>query len=324
MEWKRNGKILAIGITTAACVAAVVAYRYASSHHDLFQTPKIIVHEASGSVAVPRSSSRSNFVLPIETRDFLDPVRFDTSRFAASSTLSGWPVAAVINHHVLASDVMTRLSKTLRKRYPHLQRLIILAPDHYKRGQGTISIAETSYRTAEGVVAIDEAFVERLRTRGFATLADRPLWEGEHGIGAVLPFLTREYGASFQIVPIVIRADVNRDRVAALGRELAEGWNEETLVVVSADMSHYLPEEIAMVNDVKTRAWLETRDAGAMAVASDDFTDNGPAFVALFAFFNALNITPQFQLIDHRISTEYGGPSDYTTSYLTGVWTVKP
>jgi AmmeMemoRadiSam system protein B len=162
-------------------------------------------------------------------------------------------MAVVINHHVLASDIMARLSKTVFNKRPIIRRLIILSPDHYKRGRSAISIGRFPYTSPEGLIAIDDVFVKRLVERGLVTEVDSELWDNEHGIGAVLPFLTREYGNSFQIVPIAIRADVDRKQVEALGRELAAFWDDQTLLVVSSDMSHYLSKQVALTNDQKNQ-----------------------------------------------------------------------
>jgi AmmeMemoRadiSam system protein B len=257
---------------------------------------------------------------PVNADAFLDVARFHASASGTSTRLSGRPIAGVVNHHVLASDLLTRFFRSIRAAHPNLRRIIILAPDHFQRGTDAISINTFTYASEGRVLSLDATSTQSVLV--FGSPASRALIEGEHGIGALIPFLSREY-ADMEIVSVAIRADVPRERIRTFGASLAPLLNDQTMIVVSSDMSHYLSEREALKNDVKTEGWLRDLNRPAMETATDDFTDNGPSFVALFSLFEALNIQPGFQKIDHTISSQYGGDPSYTTSYITGVWSVK-
>lgn len=253
--------------------------------------------------------------IPVSADRFLGGSRVD---LPSDATTTGDVIAGTVNHHALAADLLARFFATLRAARPDATRVIILSPDHYKRGVETISVIGDDYLTERRLVRIDRDAFQALIRNGIAR-ADRSLTEGEHGIGALIPFLAKAYPDA-QILPIVIRGDIPRDDAADLGRTLAPLVDAHTVVVISSDMSHYLGEDAAREYDEITRRALDARDAAMMRAANDDFTDNGPSFVALFALFDALKIAPRFELIDHSISSRYVDDRSNTTSYINGVW----
>lgn len=253
---------------------------------------------------------------------FLDKGQFLLSANVMSTALLGRPIAGVVGHHVLTSDLIARFFKELHASRPDVTRFIILSPDHFKQGTDAISVGAFDYATNGRTISVDSEAVAQVESFG-ATLGSRAMMEREHGIGALIPFIAREYKTDFTVVPIAIRADVNRDRIKAFGADLASLLDDHTFVIVSSDMSHYLPEAIALKNDIATETWLSNRDSNAMSRASDDYTDNGPAFVALFSLLASKKLELSFQRIDHTISSRYGGSLEYTTSYINGVWSTR-
>ncbi|MFA5936045.1 MAG: AmmeMemoRadiSam system protein B [Patescibacteria group bacterium] len=256
---------------------------------------------------------------PINADAFLDIARFHASFSTTSTKIDGSPVAGVVNHHALASDLLTGFFRTLSKSRPDIRRIIILSPDHYKRGTDAISVGSFDYTTQGKLVRVDQEAVSALAEAG-AGRGSRDLFVHEHGVAALVPFLAREFD-SVVIVPITIRVDIGRERASEFGETLRSLIDEHTFVVISADMSHYLREDVALKNDVSTEDWLRRFDADAIGKANDDFTDNGPSFVTLFRLLEKMNVKPTFQKLDHSISSRYGGDKLYTTSYITGIWT---
>jgi AmmeMemoRadiSam system protein B len=264
------------------------------------------------------STDRDASSPPINADAFLDIARFHAADEITSVPLNGKPLAGVVNHHVLASDLLMRFFRSLHDVRPDLKRVIILSPDHFKRGTDAISVSSFPYLTEGWIIPVD-ATTTHVLSETTASMGSRELVENEHGVGALIPFLVQA-GCACEVVPIMIRADVSTERAEAFGVALAPFMDEHTIVIVSSDMSHYLSEREALANDVQTEEWLRNRDISAMDAATDDFTDNGPAFVALFSLFDALHISPRFERIDHSISSRYGADPNNTTSYITGVW----
>ncbi len=128
----------------------------------------------------------------------------------------------------------------------HVTKVIIMGPDH-RIGFTNASISGAdAYETPLGQVMIHEDANRLKRTYdifGVIELSDRY----EHSIEVVLPFLQSSL-ADFSIIPIVMGTGETRPYAAALGSVI----DEDTLLVVSSDLSHYLPYEQAVKKDRET------------------------------------------------------------------------
>ena len=259
---------------------------------------------------------------PIDTSRFIDAKHFSAVWPAASSVpkISGNIVAGVVNHHFLAANLIARFFTALKSSSPDAKRIIILSPDHFHAGRSPISVNDRDYSTPDGTLASDRNFVASLVSSTGATLEDGAMFESEHGVGALAPFIKHEFPDA-KIVPIALDGSLDRGVAQAFGRKLAELVDESTVVIVSSDMSHYLPEAMALENDKTTIAELKSLDEKFFAAAKDDHIDNGVALVVLSGMFGAENIKPTFTLLDHNISSNYVSDKQSTTSYINGVWT---
>lgn len=272
------------------------------------------------SVEPQESTLVSEVSIPINADVFLDKARFHDSANVTSTVFTGLPIAGVVNHHALASDFLQRFFNSLCDARPDLKRVIILAPDHYRQGSEPISIETFPYVTQGYVVPLDTEVLTALQEQKISA-GSRAMFEREHGIGALIPFFARAC-PEVKIVPLAIRSDASPELLSSLTAKLAPFMTTDTFIVVSADMSHYLAEDEALRNDLTTETWLQTLDETAMLSATDDFTDNGRSFTVLFSFLKQLGQPIAFERIDHSISSRYGGDPTFTTSYLTGVWSV--
>lgn len=303
-----------LGIGAAAILAAVFGI------NATYLVPRTSYLEPNTPYEVP--STKYAVSIPINADTFIDRNAFFSTGSATGTALVGMPIAGVVNHHVLAADLISRFFRTLKASRPDVKRFIILSPDHFKAGTDTVMVGDVAFTSDGKTVKTDADAVQTLISGHLASLADRRLFEKEHGIGALMPFLIRDF-PDVSVVPIVIRADVPRDRMDALGVELsrlvADG---KTFVIVSSDMSHYLVEGEALRNDAETMTWLASLDRDRFRSATDDYTDSGPALVAVSSMFVALKSTPTFTVTGHSISSRYGGDPSYTTSYIDGFWNV--
>ena len=105
----------------------------------------------------------------------------------------------------------------------------------------------TVFATPLGEVALD--------AEAMAALADLPqvtvsaaAHAQEHSLEVHLPFLQSVLG-EFRLLPLAV-GDAGREEVAEV---LARVWGgPETLIVISSDLSHYLPYEVARRTDSET------------------------------------------------------------------------
>ncbi|HVM90284.1 MAG TPA: AmmeMemoRadiSam system protein B [Verrucomicrobiae bacterium] len=247
----------------------------------------------------------------------------DQALFRASWSAHPWPEpactafrAGVVNHHALAADLLAGFFRTLRICEPGIDHFIILSPDHFGAAHASVATHELAYRSAGEDVAADPTSTRRLLA-ALPFAVDQPeMFTREHGIGALIPFLGHEFPHA-RVTAVAVKSSISSSERAALAAWLADELaRPRTFVIVSSDMSHYLPEEQALINDGKTKAAFSASDKNFFASASDDYTDNGSSITAVLS---ALGKT-KWTLLQESISSRYGGSSGYTTSYLVGLW----
>ena len=138
-----------------------------------------------------------------------------------------------------------------RDRY---SRVVLLGPCHRVPVEGMALSDADVFRTPVGDISIDRASVARLAADGLevSDLAHRY----EHSLEVHLPFLQAVLD-EFSLVPIVV-GNATPDEVAQVIGKLWGG--DETLIVVSSDLSHYLRYAEATVFDAETRDAIEHFD----------------------------------------------------------------
>ncbi len=125
------------------------------------------------------------------------------------------------------------------------QKVVLLGPDH-RVGftNGAVSDA-AAYQTPLGLIPLhSDARLLRSESRLFqsSSASDRM----EHSLEAVLPFL-QVYLKEFTLVPIVL----GPSNIASIADAVDPLIDDNTLVVVSSDLSHFLPYPQAKTGTVK-------------------------------------------------------------------------
>lgn len=122
-------------------------------------------------------------------------------------------------------------------------RVVLIGPDHNVGFKGgAISDAEY-FRTPLGDIPLDPE-AARLRKENSFFFSDALSDQREHSLEVVLPFLQYLLG-EFRLIPIVL----GPTDIEAVTRILQPLLDERTLLVISSDLSHFLPDEDARQQD---------------------------------------------------------------------------
>lgn len=253
----------------------------------------------------------------------MDPKQFLVSDAVSHKDLVAKPLAGVVNHHVLAIDLLAEFFKSLKRSRPDIKTFIILSPDHFSRGHG-ISISSLAYATPVGAIEVNQDFFESLKNLGYADGTSARLFENEHGVGALVPFVAREFPEA-DIVPIFLRSDISLKQAYKLGQDLAGFKSDDTMLLLSSDMSHFLNSDVARDRDGQTLDWLENMNFDQLKKATDANTDSGSSFAVLEAYLERVNSGKvlrdyAFQVLSHKSSLDYNQDPGNTTTYITGIW----
>ncbi len=275
--------------------------------------------------SVPRLTAAINQSLQAEPigGGFVDPARFLASDFADHKNISSKSVAGVVNHHVLAMDLLAEFFKSIKQSRPDIKTFIILSPDHLSRGHG-ISLSNLAYSTPARTILTNDDYFQNLKNLGYYDGTSARLFEDEHGVGALVPFIAREF-PSADVVPVFLRSDISLKQAHQLGQNLALLISGDSMLIISSDMSHSLDSNKASVRDEQTLGWLENMDLDRLKIATDANTDSGASFAVLAAYLADLDSEKQisdyaFQLLSHKSSLDYNQDPGNVTTYITGVW----
>lgn len=134
---------------------------------------------------------------------------------------------------------------------PHranIRRVVLLGPVHRVAVRGMAAPGAEHFETPLGQVRIDQAALTQLADLPQLVVAD-PAHAREHSLEVQLPFLQTLLGNDFTLLPLAV-GDAQAAEVDAVLERLWGG--EETLIVISSDLSHYLPYGAARERDAAT------------------------------------------------------------------------
>jgi len=132
-----------------------------------------------------------------------------------------------------------------------IRRVAVLCPNHTVPLRGMAVSASDRWRTPVGDVAVDPDLREVTAALGGVTIDDGP-HRHEHAVEVHLPFLIRILDEGWTLLPVVVGEIAHPEGAAVVGTLTDAG----ALVIVSTDLSHYLPHDQARRRDDATlRRW---------------------------------------------------------------------
>ena len=138
-----------------------------------------------------------------------------------------------------------------------ITRIVLLGPTHRVAVDGLALPESAAFATPLGSVAVDTSAVARIADLPQVVFSDR-VHADEHSLEVHLPFLQRALD-HFRVVPLAVGHAAAREVAEVLERL----WGgPETLIVVSSDLSHFLPYAAANQVDRDTCAHILRLDTG--------------------------------------------------------------
>ncbi|MEW5741353.1 MAG: AmmeMemoRadiSam system protein B [Myxococcota bacterium] len=173
--------------------------------------------------------------------------------------------------YVYSGPIAGSAYKLLENCSPKPTRVVLLGPAHTVGFHGVALPAVDALRTPLGLVPVDGELEFKALQFPFV-LDEAKAHEREHSLEVHLPFLQRALG-DFSVLPLCV-GHASADDVADL---LEAVWGgPETLIVVSTDLSHYLPwdeakrvdqETVDAILDLQVDAMEGERACGAFPLA---------------------------------------------------------
>ncbi len=160
------------------------------------------------------------------------------------------PKALVVPHagYVYSGPIAASAYASLENLDPKPTKVVLLGPAHHVGLHGLALPGVDGLRTPLGVVSVDRE-LEFLALKFPFVVESHPAHDREHSLEVQLPFLQRVLGPDFTVLPLCV-GHASPHEVEQLLNAVWGG--DETLIVVSSDLSHYLPYEEAQNLDATT------------------------------------------------------------------------
>lgn len=194
---------------------------------------------------------------PKELSDFIDNLEGSTGPVAADRKVeiaiaphAGYPYSGMV-----AAFTFKAISRN------HYKTIVAIGPSHFYPFEGISVWPKGGFKTPLGIVPVDEDFAQALLEENPSEFHFYPnVFSPEHAIEVELPFLQKTFDG-IRIVPILMGdpdPQVCRDLAAALDKLI--GARDDVLILISSDMSHYLPYDVANRMDALTLQAIKAID----------------------------------------------------------------
>lgn len=159
------------------------------------------------------------------------------------------PKAIIAPHagYVYSGDIAAAAYARIAPLRGRITRVVLLGPCHRVAVSGMALPDVERFETPLGTIAVDSEAVRSLRSLP-GIVESAAAHAHEHSLEVHLPFLQEALG-EFSLVPLAV-GDATPEEVAGVLEHLWGG--DETLIVVSSDLSHYLPYQTAQRTDTRT------------------------------------------------------------------------
>jgi MEMO1 family protein len=230
------------------------------------------------------------------------------SLFASSRTCQASQVKAIIVPHagyIYSGEVAASAYLTLIPQMHKIKRVILLGPAHRVGFHGLATTSMNYFNTPLGDIPVDKAAINIIESLPQVVSLDRAHTH-EHSLEVQLPFLQNLLD-EFTLVPLVV-GDCNSQQVSEVLELLWGG--DETLIVISSDLSHYHSYEDALQQDQKTSESIVN-----MQPEKIDFDDACGRIPIKGLLLSATRHNLTAQQVDLRNSGDTAGPRDRVVGY---------
>lgn len=165
------------------------------------------------------------------------------------------PKALIVPHagYIYSGPVAASAYALLRQGRNVYRRVVLLGPVHRVPVRGLALPEAEGFATPLGVVPLDREAMKKIADLPQVVEYD-PAHAWEHSLEVQLPFLQSVLG-DFSLVPLAV-GDATPQEVAEVLERLWGG--PETLIVISSDLSHFLPyREAQKIDGVTAQAILD-------------------------------------------------------------------
>ncbi|MFA6131226.1 MAG: AmmeMemoRadiSam system protein B [Patescibacteria group bacterium] len=240
-------------------------------------------------------------------------IEFFDSAYDQAENLPAVKTQSLISaHHLIVAKEIATLFESVSS--GDVKTIILVSPNHLHVGISPAQVSYGDWETPYGLVEGTKN-AEKLVMDGGVIAHEEMAAPGEHGIGALTPFIARSFPKA-KIIPLIID-DALTDEEAKEVVETLYDVVPNALLIASMDMSHYLPHTAAAYHDAVTSACL---DRGEACLSSVDLEVDANAVLSVLGAWNSLQATEVWSETYHgdTISMGLANAAEDNTSHILG------
>lgn len=257
-----------------------------------------------------RSAAVAGLFYPADPAQLHNEIR---SMLSAAEQKSPAPKALIVPHagYIYSGPIAASAFAQLESIKATVKRVILLGPCHRVPLNGIATSGADYFETPLGNIKLDREAISQIASLPQVEEFDLT-HQQEHSLEVQLPFLQEVLG-SFSLVPLVV-GDANAEEVSQVLEKLWGG--DETLIVISSDLSHYHDYNTARAMDSETCLAIENMDPSA--IHYDHACGRNPVIgLLLAAKKHGLHVTT----LDLRNSGDTAGDKNSVVGY--GAWALR-
>lgn len=235
------------------------------------------------------------------------------SMLSSADEIDSKPKALIVPHagYIYSGPVAASAFAQLKEIQHTVERVILLGPCHRVPLRGLATSSADYFETPLGSIRIDREAIKQIASLPQVEEFDLT-HQQEHSLEVQLPFL-QEVLDDFSLVPLVV-GDASTEEVSEVLDTL---WgDDETLIVISSDLSHYHDYNTARAMDTETCHAIENMNPSA--IQYDQACGRNPVTgLLLAAKKHGLHVTT----LDLRNSGDTAGDKSSVVGY--GAWALS-
>ena len=167
------------------------------------------------------------------------------------------PKALIVPHagYLYSGSTAAAAYKTLAPLRNKIHKVVLLGPSHHVAFQGIANSNAEQFSTPLGLIKQNRDEVARISQLPMVEHNEAAHLQ-EHSLEVQLPFLQHSL-SDFTLIPLVV-GDAPIEQVAEVLEQLWQ--DEETLIIISTDLSHFHPYHEAQIIDQTTNDAIERLD----------------------------------------------------------------
>ncbi len=256
--------------------------------------------------------------VPIYSSGPQDAAYYDHAYDSALSWEHLEATSAVSPHHLLVDWKIASLFKALGN--DQTPTVVLISPNHFSAGQSDAQISLATWNTPYGKLASDRDLIEKFVSQVPFLKNEEDTFLKEHGIFNLTPFVKRSF-PNAKVISLALKESLSLAEAQTLGTAIAK-IAPQAMVIASVDMSHYLPETVALYHDAVTQHALAAGNCVGKSCGLTLEMDCNSCLNVLFAL-NKARGSQQWTKIDRDSSMSLipATPWHENTSHIYGAFT---